>query len=127
MSAQAGKTIHLGIGYSKHNGGGFHRSKSIITPTNITMEVYQVCMQLFQQFYDGHSMIRRVYITLGNLYHDDDLQLNLFEDQTKKKNIGYVMDEIRNKYGPTAILRASSYTDAGILLDRSKKIGGHYS
>lgn len=122
---QAGKTIHLGISYSKHFGGGFNRSKSIKLPSNITMEVYDVCMQLFNQFYDGHSPIRRVYITLGNLYTDEDLQLNLFEDQAKKKDISYVMDEIRNKYGSTAILRASSYTDAGIMLDRSKKIGGH--
>ena len=122
---QAGKTIHLGIGYSKHSDGGFHRSKSIDLPTNITMEIYRVCMRLFHQFYDGYSPIRRAYITLDNLYPDDDLQLNLFEDQAKKKDIGYVMDDIRNKYGPTAILRASSYTDAGIMLDRSKKIGGH--
>lgn len=122
---QAGKTIHLGVSYSKYTGGGFHRSKSIDRPTNITMDVYDVCIQLLKQFYDGHSRIRRVYITLDNLYHDEDLQLNLFEDQTKKKDIGYVMDEIRNKYGSTAILRASSYTDAGIMLERSKKIGGH--
>jgi DNA polymerase V len=122
---QAGKTIHLGINYSKYTSGGFHRSKSIDLPTNITMEVYHVCMQLFHQFYDGHSQIRRVYITLDNLYHDEDLQLNLFEDKAKKKDIGYVMDKIRDKYGPTAILRASSYTDAGIMLERSQKIGGH--
>lgn len=124
-ASQAGKTIHLGIGYSKHSGGGFHRSKSIDLPTNITMEVYRVCMKLFHQFYDGHSPIRRTYITLDNLYDDHDLQLDLFEDQAKKKDIGYVMDHIRDKYGPTAILRATSYTNAGIIIDRSKKIGGH--
>lgn len=37
------------------------------------------------------------------------------------------MDSIRAKFGSTAILRASSYTDAGITLERSKKIGGHYA
>lgn len=121
-----GKTISLGISYSKDTGGGFSRSRSIAIPTNVTMDVYHVCMQLFKQFYDGSTSIRHVYVTLGKLYYDyEDVQLNLFEDQAKKNDIGYVMDAIRDKFGSTAILRASSYTSAGITLDRSKKIGGH--
>src|SRR5699024_6917259 len=35
-----GKTVHLSIGYDKTTDGGFHRSKSLILPTNITMEMY---------------------------------------------------------------------------------------
>ena len=35
------------------------------------------------------------------------------------------MDTIRDRFGITAILLASSYTDVGITLDRSQKIGGH--
>ncbi|MFD2208600.1 DNA polymerase IV [Virgibacillus halophilus] len=124
---QAGKTIHLGIGYSKESSGGFSRSRSIITPTNITMDMYEVCMQLFRTFYDGSSSIRRVYVTLGHLYDDDQTQLNLFEDISKRKNLGFVMDNIREKYGSTAILRASSYLPGGIAIDRSKKIGGHFA
>lgn len=122
---RAGRTIHLGIGYSQETGGGFHRSKSLYFPTNITMDVYQVCRQLFQTFYDGKSKIRRVFVTLDNLSESGDTQLNLFEDRAKKTDIGYVMDAIRDKYGATALLRASSYTEAGITIDRSKKIGGH--
>lgn len=122
---RAGRTIHLGIGYSQETGGGFHRSKSLYFPTNITMDVYHVCRQLFQTFYDGKSKIRRVFVTLDNLSESGDTQLNLFEDRAKKTDIGYVMDAIRDKYGATALLRASSYTEAGITIDRSKKIGGH--
>ncbi len=122
-----GKTIHLGIGYSSETGGGFSRSRSISIPTNITMEMYDVCMKLFSQFYDGNSKIRRVYVTLTNLGDDGDTQLDLFYERPKQKDIGFAMDHIRDRFGATAILRASSYTDAGISLDRSKKIGGHYS
>lgn len=122
---QVGKTISLGISYSKETGGGFSRSITIERPTNVTMDMYEVCMQLFQKFYDGKSNIRHVYVTLGNLYDHRDVQLGLFEDRLKKNNIGYVMDAIRDKYGSTSILRASSYTDSGIILERSKKIGGH--
>lgn len=123
----AGQTIHLGIGYCQETGGGFSHSTSISTATNITMDVYRVCIKLFQMHYDGKSKIRRVYVTLTNLVDDDVTQLDLFNDRTKQKDIGYVMDEIRNKFGSTAILRASSYTDAGITLERSKKIGGHWA
>lgn len=122
----SGKTIHLGIGYSKYNGGGFSRSLTI-DYTNVTMEMYQSCMKLFKRFYDGHSSIRRVNVSLTNLAPTDSLQLSLFEDKSKKDEIGRVMDKIRNKYGSTSLLRASSYTAAGIIKERSKKIGGHYA
>ncbi|GAB3064433.1 DNA polymerase IV [Virgibacillus ainsalahensis] len=122
-----GKTIHLGISYSTETRGGFSRSRSTEIPTNVTMDVYHICMQLFQKFYDGKSNIRHVYVTLDNLFEKGETQLDLFEDRAKKNDIGYVMDAIRDKFGSTAILRASSYTEAGITLERSKKIGGHYA
>ncbi|SFD52057.1 DNA polymerase V [Lentibacillus persicus] len=124
-AGKAGKTIHLGISYAKESGGGFSRSRSVTLPTNITMDVYDVCMQLFHEFYDGISNIRHVYVTLGNLFENGETQLDLFNNRPQKKDIGYVMDAIRDKYGSTAILRASSYTDAGITIERSSKIGGH--
>ncbi|WP_204498468.1 DNA polymerase thumb domain-containing protein [Aquibacillus albus] len=122
---KAGRTIHLGIGYSQETGGGFSRSRSIPLPTNVTMDVYHICVQLFNEFYDGRSSIRRVFVTLDHLFDDGETQLDLFENQTKKKDIGYIMDQIRERYGPTALLRATSFTDNGVTLERSKKIGGH--
>lgn len=122
---KVGRTVHLGISYTDM--GGFNRSKSIDYPTNITKSMYDICMHLFSKFYDGYSNIRRVYVTLNNLSDDGDLQLNLFEDTAKDKDLSLVMDEIREKHGPTAILRASSYLEEGITLERSKKIGGHYA
>lgn len=125
MASNVGRTISLSIGYSKYTGGGFNRSNSIPTPTNITMDVYDVAMYILNKFYDDHSSIRHVSVSLQNLSASDDIQLDLFENRSKNNDIGYVMDEIRMKYGSTAILRASSYTDAGITIDRSGKIGGH--
>ncbi len=124
---QVGRTIHLGIGYSQETGGGFSRSRSIDTPTNITMEMYHVCLFIFNQFYDGYSLIRRVYVTLTNLMADEETQLEFFIKRPQQKDLGYVMDAIRERHGATSILRASSYTDAGITIDRSKKIGGHWA
>lgn len=124
---QAGKTIHLAIGYSKETGGGFNRSMTIDTPTNMTLEMHRVCLLLFNRYYDGHSYIRKVSVTLTNLSDDHDVQLDLFSERVKQKDIGYTMDRIRERFGATAILRAASYTEAGISLERSQKIGGHWA
>src|SRR5699024_9454707 len=97
-----GKTVQLSIGYDKTTDGGFHRSKSLILPTNSTMEMYHICVQLFEQFYNGTSYIRKVSVTLTNLCRDDETQLHLFYERPKQKDIGYVMDEIRSRYGSTA-------------------------
>lgn len=121
----SGRTIHFGIGYSAYQGGGgFSRSRSVDLPTNVTLDVYKVCMDLFKENHSG-GIIRSVHLSLNNLSPDDGAQLDLFENNERKHQLGYVMDSIRAKYGSTAILRARSYTDAGVALERSKKIGGH--
>ena len=39
---KAGRTVSLGIGYSKDEfGGGFHRAKTMQNPSNITMDIYK--------------------------------------------------------------------------------------
>ncbi|TGB04397.1 DNA polymerase IV [Halobacillus salinus] len=124
---QAGRTVHLSVGYAKETGGGFSRSTSVDLPTNITMDMYHLCLQLFYKHYDGYSMVRRISVTLTNLDEDIATQLTLFDDRPKNKDVGNVMDQIRDKYGSAAILRASSFTKAGITPERSKKIGGHYA
>src|SRR5699024_11286342 len=67
-----------------------HDALPISSPTNITLEMYQVCVQLFEQFYDGCSYIRRVSVTLANLVLDMETQLDLFYERSKQKDIGYV-------------------------------------
>lgn len=124
---KVGRTIHLMIRYSNETGGGFNRSMTTEVPTNITLEMYRVCLQLFRRHYDGYSKVRKVAVNLTKLSDDLDTQLNLFSERTKQKDLDYVMDDIRQRFGPTAILRASSYTEASIAFERSKKIGGHWA
>jgi DNA polymerase V len=47
----AGKTISVGIGYSRDVNGGFSLSMSIDTPTNFEDEMYQACEKIFDQYY----------------------------------------------------------------------------
>ncbi|MFC7371149.1 UV damage repair protein UvrX [Fictibacillus iocasae] len=125
-AGRAGRTVSLGIGYSRdEGGGGFYRSKTMEQPTNITMDLYGVCLDLFHAFYRNET-VRKISISLSNVCQDSETQLNLFElDQPKKRKLGYVMDEIRQKHGYSSLLRAVSYTKAGTARHRSTLLGGH--
>lgn len=123
---KAGRTISLGIGYSQEEfGGGFHRARTIEQPTNVTMELYRVCLELFQENYNGHT-VRNVSITLGNIVDDRELQLSLFDRGAgKRRQLGYAVDRIRDRFGSGALLRAVSYTTAGTAKQRATLVGGH--
>ncbi|MUV39713.1 putative UV-damage repair protein UvrX [Lentibacillus sp. JNUCC-1] len=126
--AHAGRTISLGIGYSKtEGGGGFHRSLTIATPTNLTMDIYRASMYLFRKFYTEKT-VRSIAVSLENICDDDHIQLDLFaRDRAKEHTLSYTVDQIRNTYGSDALLRAVSFTPAGTALARSKLVGGHYA
>ncbi|MEK4671368.1 Y-family DNA polymerase [Niallia sp. FSL R7-0271] len=123
---QAARTVSFGLGYSRDEfGGGFYRSRTIETPTNVTMDIYKVCLDLLNEFYRGQT-VRQVSISLTKLEKDTEVQLDLFDTNSwKKKKLGYVVDEIRNKYGSTALLRAVSYAPGGTAIHRSGLVGGH--
>ncbi|SLK16433.1 MULTISPECIES: DNA polymerase IV [unclassified Paenibacillus] len=104
---------------------GFSRQVKLPDPTNITVDVCKIAKQLFHQYWDGQP-VRRVGVSLSNLSSADTYQLSLFDDQEQKRAIDKVMDDIKDRFGDIAILRASSITSAGQAIDRAAKIGGHY-
>ncbi|MGE7601341.1 DNA polymerase thumb domain-containing protein [Peribacillus sp. NPDC097675] len=124
---KAGRTISLSIGYSKDEfGGGFHRSRSIDEPTNITMDLYKVCLELFHENYHKQKTVRSISVTLSNIVEDNEMQLTLFDaSRWKKRELSYTVDRIRHKYGSKSLLRAVSYTKAGTAVYRSGLLGGH--
>ncbi|MFS0643930.1 UV damage repair protein UvrX [Siminovitchia sp. 179-K 8D1 HS] len=125
-SKKAGRTVSLGIGYSeKEFGGGFSRSKTIEEPTNVTMDVYRVCLELFEAHYTGKT-VRQISITLSNIVDDGTFQLSLFKpNQVRERELGYVIDRIRRRHGAASLLRAVSYTEAGTARKRAGLVGGH--
>ncbi len=123
---KAGRTVSLGLGYSKdEGGGGFHRSRTISQPTNVTMELYRVCLELLDEHYQGGT-VRKISIALSNITDDENVQLSLFDPgRPRRRRLGYTMDAIRRKHGSEKLLRAVSFTEAGTEKHRSGLIGGH--
>ncbi|UQD52641.1 UV damage repair protein UvrX [Bacillus methanolicus] len=123
---KAGRTISFGLGYSQDEfGGGFYRSRTVEQPTNVTMDLYRVCLDLFNEFYEGKT-VRKISISLGNIVDDNQMQLSLFDlNGWKKHELGYAVDRIRSRFGSGALLRAVSYTEAGTARHRATLVGGH--
>ncbi|WP_026694741.1 DNA polymerase thumb domain-containing protein [Peribacillus kribbensis] len=123
---KAGRTISFGLGYSQDEfGGGFQRSRTIGEPTNITMDLYRICLELFKENYSGKT-VRQISIALSNIADDKEMQLSLFDpSRWKKRELGYTVDTLRRKFGSKALLRAVSYTAAGTAVYRSGLLGGH--
>lgn len=121
----AGKTIGLGIGYGhQEKERGFYRTRTILHPTNFTSKIYDTCLELMKENYSG-QIVRKVNVTIGNLFPADKVQLNLFSNTGKEKDLTKAIDFIRNKFGPTSILRGRSFTEGGVAIKRKNIIGGH--
>ncbi|MDD9270198.1 DNA polymerase IV [Paenibacillus sp. GCM10023248] len=104
---------------------GFSRQMKMPDPTNHTGTVFQAVKKLFYKFWDTMP-VRRAGVMLSQFVNDDTYQLTLFEDQIKARALEKVTDSIKDRFGNSAIVRASSLTAAGQAQNRALKIGGHY-
>jgi DNA polymerase-4 len=107
------------------NEGGFSRQMTISQPTNIDDEIFENAKFIFDKNWNKQP-VGRLSVDLTNLVEEGTIQLDLFSDRDKKLSMLKVMDNIKDRYGDDAIMRASSLTEAGQARERAKMIGGHY-
>ncbi|WP_269819026.1 hypothetical protein [Lysinibacillus fusiformis] len=121
-----GRTISLGLSYSRNAmTKGFHRSKTMDTPTNETLVMYKTCIELLDEYFAGEPA-RQLTVRISNLEREHSIQLDLFDERKPQRQlIGPTMDAIRNRFGATALLRAVSFTGAGTAIKRDRLVGGH--
>ncbi|MBZ5984139.1 Y-family DNA polymerase [Leuconostoc gelidum subsp. gasicomitatum] len=123
--------VGLFIGYSfaeqdKQGHTGFKKQQRI-TATNDSQILMNTLVNLFEKHWHG-EVIRHIGIDFGGLVDDVGIQLDLFsqpESLINSSKIDQVIDEIRKRFGSTAIVRAMSKTDGGTAIDRAKLVGGH--
>ncbi|MCC3379772.1 DNA polymerase IV [Paenibacillus farraposensis] len=104
---------------------GFSRQMKLSDPTNNTNKIYKAAKEIFYKFWN-HMPVRRLGVSLSGLTNAETYQLSFFEDQERARSLEKATDSIKDRYGSTAIVRASSLMQAGQALERSLKIGGHY-
>jgi len=104
------------------------RSHTLATPTHNTEKITKEAQRLFNEHWDIGQPVRLLGVTLQNLQPAQSaaVQLDLFdyEADPKKEALTKVMDQLRDKYGESAVLTAGMMSDDPSSLIRNKKLRG---
>jgi DNA polymerase-4 len=103
---------------------GFARQKKLAEPTAVTWDVYPVVLELFHLHWD-RLPVRAIGLGLSGLIANSPYQLSFFDNKEKKLALSRTIDNLRQRFGPTCIFRASSLTPGAQFFARATKIGGH--
>lgn len=84
--------------------------RSLMDPTDISKEVYQISKQLFSELWDGYTPLRLLGISLTNITKEETAQMSLFPDENRDRSrkLDKAYDAINKKFGSATIQRASS-------------------
>ncbi len=121
-----GVTVSCGVrGADFDHPTGFNRQVTLSVPTNYDLDIFNAAYQLLLEFWDRQP-IRSLGVSLSNLQPSNNYQIDLFDNYLYREQLNRAIDAIWDKYGRTALYRASSLTGAGQAANRAVKIGGHY-
>jgi len=104
-----GRTVHLKIRYS--NFDTYTRTKRVSPGTNTTNQLWSVASQLLaSQLPARPLLVRLLGMGVSNLQKQQPVQQSLFAEEQDKRDtkLDLVADKIRNRFGTTALRRAST-------------------
>lgn len=82
---------------------------------------------MFKQDWQGET-VRNIAVSLGRLSRASGQQLSLFappQKQVKQYQFDQLVDQLRDKFGPTAVFYGNSLKRGGTMLERAGLVGGH--
>ncbi|BDR61016.1 Y-family DNA polymerase [Lactobacillus xylocopicola] len=126
---QAG-CLSLHIGFSRYQQDGNRKGFSVqqkILPTNDTDLLVQELIALLRKNWHGEP-VREIGVSCSHLVPATSDQLTFFvqpTEQLKKHTIDLTIDRIRQRYGFTSLIRASSLLPGATAIRRSSLVGGH--
>ena len=84
--------------------------RSLMNPTDISQEVYEISKELFDELWDGVTPLRLLGIAMTNITREETVQFSLFPDEKKEKarKIDKAKDALNAKFGSATIVRGSS-------------------
>lgn len=88
----------------------YSHQKRIVNPTNNTMDIYKVVLELFDNI-EKNELIRNIGVRLGDLKEEIKEQISLFDNNKKsdENHIQEIVDSINSKYNKTKIMPAIFY------------------
>lgn len=131
-------TDHYGRQVPKHARGTANMGKH----TSSTKLITEKTLELFERIVDKKLLTRRLTITANHLLGESEAQSNagaeqltLFDDpdaiakreadDAREKRMQKAVLEIKNRFGPNAVMKGTSYQDAATGIERNESIGGH--
>jgi len=124
-AGQKGRRVGLALTYAGLM-GGFYRARTLENHLDDPLALQVELLSILDQWWGGDG-VRAVAVSLDMLQFSNSVQLTLWGDSTRRNELERTRDQICERFGETSLMRASSLTMAGQLVDRSQKIGGHYS
>ena len=106
-----------------------HKQMQLLTPTDVTEEIYTAACRIFKKLWDGKTPIRQIGVHTSKVESDAGRQYNLFDLQKydRLESLDRTVDRIREKYGEDAIFRAgflkSNVTHMSGGLDKERRSG----
>lgn len=81
-------------------------------PTDISSEIYEVAVSLFNELWDRNTPLRLINVSLSDISKGDEpYQISLFKNEQKEKarKVDRALDSLQNKFGKGAVMRGSAY------------------
>ena len=119
--------VGLMLQFAKEESGNFHKDISLLIPTDDTAELVQALLSILKQK-TIIEPIRGVFINYGHLTSNKIQQLSLFIDEKKQalsQALTHTLDNITDRYGLNAVLRADALINGSTAKRRHEQIGGH--
>ncbi len=110
--------------------------------TSSTKLIVGKTLELFCRIVDKNLLTRRMSVTACHIISEEDaverngdVQLSLYDDaetlekksreEAKERTVQKTVLDIKNRFGPNAILKGTSFQDAATAKERNGSIGGH--
>ena len=97
--------------------------------TNSVRLVTQAMLDQFDQKTDHRLLFRKLGVCAENTVSDDSaFQMNLFTDYDaldRERRIQGAMLEVRERYGPNAVVKGTNLLEGATTIERNGQIGGH--
>ena len=106
-----------------------NRQKQLLSPTDVTEEIYTNACIVFEQLWDKKTPIRQIGVRTSKVQSDAGRQYNLFDMQRfdRLETLDRMIDGIRSRFGEDSVFRASflqsnvSHMSGG--LDKERRSG----
>lgn len=118
-------TVSVFVGYS--DTGSIRKQFTNRDGYKSTNEIINLLWQYISNQIEHTTLLRTIGINFTNFKPNSIHQLELFkpEIEIKYEAIDHALDKVKSKYGKDIVMRASSLTSGGTLIERKNLLAGH--